>query len=49
MAMSKSFKQWMLAIILVLVIVMIFDWLFNAHRLQKSIINKSYHQRGAEK
>jgi len=49
MAINKSFKRWLLAFILVIAMVIIFDWLFNHHRLQKSFLNKTINQRDTTK
>jgi hypothetical protein len=43
MAMNKSFKQWLPAIILVSVLVLFLDWLVNHHPIQTKFSKGKYY------
>jgi hypothetical protein len=40
MAINTSFKRWLVAFIIVIAAVIVFDWLFNHHRLESHFLDK---------
>ena len=49
MTIKKSYQRWLLAIILILTLVVILDWLVNHHHIQTDFLKRNNNQHDTAK